>query len=240
MADHVADRGADAVAAGQVGDVVPVAAHVQSPGRGPVAHRRAVPAQRSVVREHGLLQGEGDLALAGVGLSQALVELLQLPGPGVQLGFQDPVPTLRGQAAGADQLGYLLHPGHHQHDMAAAEDRGVDGAPVPLLPLARTVHGLDVVALQRHAVALTSGDHPAQRRLQVPRATGGDLRVLGEDIEQVAADQFLRRAAGHTTEVLVRVREHQLRGQQCHHARQRVEHRPVVDAGIRHKQPPSP
>ena len=164
VADDVADGDGDAVA-GQVDQVVPVAAHVQGADGGPVAHRRPVVADRAAGGQHRLLQGEGDLAFAGVGLAQAFVDLLQFPGAGVELGLQysgsrSPRPAA---AAGADELGDLLHPVHDQHHLSVrVEDGGVDRAPVPLLPLAGPVGRLDVVALQRHGVALAGGHHPQQ------------------------------------------------------------------------------
>ncbi len=85
-----------------------------------------------------------------MGPAQPLVDLLELPGAGVQLGLQSPGPVLPAEApaTGAEQFGDLLHPVQHQrHLPVRVDDRGVDRAPVPLLPPAGPVGVLDVVAL---------------------------------------------------------------------------------------------
>lgn len=216
VADDVAHRDREA-AAGQFGQVVPVAAHVQGPDRGLVAHSAPAAAQRSGRGEHGGLQAQGDLAFAGVGPAQPLVDLLELPGAGVQLGLQRPGPVpAEPPATGADQFGDLLHPVQHQgHPPVRAEDRGVDRAPVPLLPPAGPVGVLDVVALQRHGVALPGGHHPQQRRLEVVRAgRGGIVGVVGEHIEHVAADDLATGAPRRAQIRLVDVGVHQVGGEQ--------------------------
>lgn len=62
VADNVTDRDGEAVV-GQVDQVVPVTAYVQRSGSGQVAHRDILmPGQVGRVK-HGLLQGDGDLAV---------------------------------------------------------------------------------------------------------------------------------------------------------------------------------
>ena len=61
VADNVANSHRDAVA-GQVNQVVPVAAHVQRAGSRPVAHGRPVPPDRARSGQHRLLQAQRDLA----------------------------------------------------------------------------------------------------------------------------------------------------------------------------------
>ncbi len=161
VAHDVADGDADAVA-GQVDEVVPVAADVERSHGGLVAHGGPVVAEGAGGGQHRVLQGEGDLALAGVGLAEPFVELLQLPGPGVQLGLQHPG-AAASRASGLDELGDLLDAVHqHRHPAVRSEHCCIDRAPVPFVPLARPFRGLHVVALQRHRVPLAGGEHPLE------------------------------------------------------------------------------
>ncbi len=136
VADDVADGDADAVAADQVDDVVPVAADVQGADGRPVADGDLVAGALAAGGEHRVLEGEGDLAFAGVGVAQPVVELLEFAGAGVQLGLQDAGATAAGVNAGPDQFGDLLDPVDEEDDLAIRAEHGrVDRAPVALLPL---------------------------------------------------------------------------------------------------------
>lgn len=126
VADHVTHRHREPVA-GQLGQVVPVSTDVQGAHGRPVAHGRPATADAFRHRQHRGLEGQGDLALTGVGPAQPLVDLLKFPGAGVQLRLQHLGPVTVAVALGADQLGDLLHPVQQQYDAAVgAEDRGVD------------------------------------------------------------------------------------------------------------------
>lgn len=231
MAHHVTDRDTDAVAAHQVDEVVPVPAHVQRADRGPVAHGGPVVQRLPAGGQHGLLECQRDLAVPGVGSPQPFVDLLEFTGAGVQLGLQDPVPVGARAAAGPDQLGDLLDPVNEQLDLAVrAEDGGVAGAPVPLLPLSRPTGCLDVVPLKGHGVALPGLQHPAQGGGQIAHAgRRGVVRVVREDVEEIAAHDLLAAAPGHAQELRVDVRVHQVGRQQRDHAGQCLEHGCVVD-----------
>jgi hypothetical protein len=241
VADDIADGDRDTVA-GQIDQVVPVAAHVQRVGGRPVAHGRPVVPDGTGSGQQGLLQGQGDLALAGVCLAQAFVDLLQFTGAGVELGLQHTGPAAVGRAAaGPDEFRDLLHPVHDQRDLpVGAEDGCVDRAPVVLLPMAGSLGILDVVAEQRHGVALAGGHHAQHRRLGLPHAGRGRVvRVLGEGVEDVAAQQLPTGAPGQPREVHVDVGVHQVRREQRHHAGEGLEDSRVVDLRFSHVLPAS-
>lgn len=230
VADDVTDGHGGA--AGPVDEVVPVAAHVQGHGGGPVADGGPVVAERARRGQQGLLEVEGHLALVGVGPAQALVDLLELPAAGVDLGLQHlGVVAAAAARAGPDELGDLFHAVQEQrHGAVGGEDGHVDGAPVALVPDPGPVGVLDVVALDGHAVGLPGGRDPFQGGAQVAHAVRRRIvGVVGEDVEEVAVDDLLAGAAGRLQERLVDVQVHQVRGQQGDRARKGVEDRVVVD-----------
>jgi hypothetical protein len=198
VADDVADRDGEPVGR-DVDDVVPVAAHVEGAGGGQVAHRDiAVMGQVGDV-EHGLLQGDGDLAFAGVGLAQFLVQPLQLPRPCVQLGLQSlrllqslahPDAGGVGGLVGFDESGDVLDPVDDvDHLPVLAQDGGVHRGPPAFLEHPRPAHDRDVVLLQGHRVRLAGGQDPMQGSPEVADPVG--LRVtgiVGESGEDVLAE----------------------------------------------------
>jgi hypothetical protein len=160
---HVAHGHAEAVPAHQVDQVVPVAAHGERAHRGPVAYGDPLVEGRPARGQHRLLQRQRHLPLPRVRLAQPVVELLQLPCAGVQLGLPHPLGTGARAVAHPEQLGDLLDAVHDQDDVPVGpEHRRVHRAPVALLPLAGALGALDVVALHGHGVALTGGQHPVQ------------------------------------------------------------------------------
>jgi hypothetical protein len=73
----------------------------------------------------------------------------------------------------------------------------------------------------------------AQRGLQVAHAGGGRVvRVVGEDVEEEAAEHLLAGAAGHAQELLVGVRVHQVGVSRATMPGRPLEHRRVVDLRI--------
>ena len=172
--------------------------------------------------------------------AQPFVDLLQFAGAGVQLGLQ--------------HRARLSPPGPPRARMSSVtsstrctisttfpsgpSDGCVDRAPVVLLPEAGALRVLDVVAEQRHRVALAGG-HRAQHRLPgLPHAGRGRVvGVLGEDVEDVAAQQLLAGAPGQPQEVLVGVGVHEVGREQRHHAGQCPEDRRIVDMRFPHVQP---
>jgi hypothetical protein len=88
VADDIAYGHGDLVAVLELDQVVPVATDIEGADRGPVADGEPVMADRGRNGEHGALQGEGDLTLAGVGATQALVDFVQLPHPAEELGLE--------------------------------------------------------------------------------------------------------------------------------------------------------
>ena len=95
----------------------------------------------------------------------------------------------------ADELGHVLHPVDDARQIARRRDstglfiglqnRSSNPPPSDCRPA-------DVVLLHRHRVGGLAGQHPAQRRVQVPHAVGGGIvGVVGKHLEQVAPDDGL-------------------------------------------------
>ena len=159
------------------------------------------------------------------GPSKLLVCGLELLASAEQLRLHLQVPALEGHralplfiATEGQEHGVrdVLHPVDEvEHLALGGEDRGVDGAPVPLLEIASLGLGTaDVVLLHGHGVRRAGGPRSLERGAQVAHARGVRIRgVVGEHLEQGAAKDALAGrhggtqvgiADGHEGEVRVR------------------------------------
>jgi hypothetical protein len=136
--------------------------------------------------------------------------------------------ALLGHDLGSDVLDLVDDVAHRS---VRPEDRGVDRGPPSLLePAVRIV---DVVLLDRHHVRPPRLQHALKRRRQIRDA--GCFRILGvvgEDVEQPAADDILLARIRDIVAGPVGRDHHVVRRLQDERGlRQRLKHRPVVDLG---------
>jgi hypothetical protein len=131
----------------------------------------------------------------------------------------------------AHELGDVLDPVDDVGQVPVRpQDRGVERAPVAdLEPAALGFGTADVVLLHRHRVGHPAVPHPVQGGAQVPNA--GGLRVVGvvgEDLEQPAAQDVLAPGHGGVQVGVAHRHDHQPRVQDQIASRRRLEQGPEV------------
>ena len=150
------------------------------------------------VAEEGRLRGV-ELPQGEVGLAEPAVGLGQLAAApeDLELHLARTSPELFPLLARAHEVRHLLDAMEDEAHLARRrQDRDVARAPVPRLE--GPVGPADVVLLHRHGVGRPRREDAIERRAQVARARRGRIvRVVGEHLEEAAAEGPLARRVGH-------------------------------------------